>query len=343
MKKIYFLILMVCAVLSPWMAIAHNGNHGGDDAEIAMGQSLFDLTYTNDAIEATLKVDMATLISNKKNNEEIAATFSFVDKDGQLREFSTKVRSRGKFRRRVCDLPPLKLNFKKGELTNAGLKDYDKYKLVTHCLDSREGQENLLREFTAYKLYNQLTNNSFRVQLLKINYVDVLTHDETNGYAILIEETDEMADRLNGTVIKDKYGMTQAELEHENSQMHAMFQYMIGNTDWDVARLHNMKVLETGQSTGAIAVPYDFDFSGLVDAGYARPNVNVGQTAVRQRVFMGQDFDVANWASTIEHFKSKRARILMCIRKCSFLKKSAKRDMISYINSFYNHIDQGVQ
>ncbi|MEN0006688.1 MAG: hypothetical protein AAF798_21215 [Bacteroidota bacterium] len=333
MKYFSTLLLTLCLLTA---AFANNDK----DSSAPAPQSIFDLMYSETAIPASLTVNMAQVISNKKSKEETKAIFAFTDAYGASHQIATKVSVRGKFRRRVCDLPPLKLNFKKGDLAANGLKDYDKYKLVTHCLDSKEGQENLLREYTAYKLYNQLTDNSFRVQLLKMEYVDAITHDVTDGYAILIEETDEMADRLNGAVIKDRYGMDQSQLQAQNAQMHALFQYMIGNTDWSMARLHNMKVVAT--STQNIAVPYDFDFSGLVNASYARPNVNVKQTSVRQRIFMGMDYSDQTWSNTVDLFKAKQALFLSTIKNSTSLKKAAKRDMVKYINGFYDQLEQGI-
>lgn len=316
--------------------------NNGDPKDTASTESLFDLTYNDQVTKAILEVDMESLIGNKKTNEETDGIFHFTDKYGNAKTLSTKVRARGKFRRRVCDLPPLKLDFKKGELKEKGLKEYDKYKLVTHCLDSKEGKDQLLREYTAYKLYNQLTENSFRVQLLQIQYKDTASGETTDGYAILIEENDEMADRLGGTIVKDIYGMTQNELAQENGQIHALFQYMIGNTDWDIARLHNMKLIQTGNSQGRIAVPYDFDFAGLVNADYAIPNPNLKQTDIRQRIFMGQNFDTNNWGETMNLFKAKHVSMLLCIKDSPYLSKASKKDMMKFINSFYNQLETGI-
>ena len=44
------------------------------------------------------------------------ATLAFVGADGAESEWEIKIRTRGKYRRRICDQPPIKLNFDKKEL-----------------------------------------------------------------------------------------------------------------------------------------------------------------------------------------------------------------------------------
>src|SRR5690606_9238581 len=88
----------------------------------------------------------------------------------------------------------------KEKLVGENIKPHNKLKLVTHCLDDKnDGQENLLKEYLAYKLYNELTDQSYRVQLIRINYVDTKGKvSKIRRYGIIIEDTDEMAERLGG-------------------------------------------------------------------------------------------------------------------------------------------------
>ena len=106
----------------------------------------------------------------KRNTEKHPAVFSFTDQSGAVQTWNIKVNLRGKFRRTRCEnLAPLKLNFKKSELKAAGLAKFDDMKLVTHCMSSKSDAKALLqKEYLAYRLYNELTENSYRVQLLKI-------------------------------------------------------------------------------------------------------------------------------------------------------------------------------
>ena len=61
---------------------------------------------------------------------------------------------------------------------------------------------------------------------------------------------------------------------------------MIGNTDWSVPNQHNCKVLSgmnIEHSDLGTIVPYDFDYSGLVDADYAVPYEGLALESVRER------------------------------------------------------------
>ena len=73
-----------------------------------------------------------------------------------------------------------------------------------------------------------------------------------------------------------------------------VFEYLIGNTDWDAFKkaadqetcCHNLKVV--GQMAGPVfPIPYDFDFAGMVDTRYATPDPSLGMRNVRQRQYRG--------------------------------------------------------
>ena len=59
---------------------------------------------------------------------------------------------------------------------------------------------------------------------------------------------------------------------------------MIGNTDWAVPNNHNVKLIYDKERKLAppLVVPYDFDYSGLVDASYAVPNEVIGTEKVTE-------------------------------------------------------------
>ncbi|MCB9349767.1 MAG: hypothetical protein H6573_19980 [Lewinellaceae bacterium] len=64
-----------------------------------------------------------------------AATLSFLDKQGNRQEWPLDISLRGKFRRMHCkDMPPLRLDFSKKDLEEAGLAQFDDLKLVNYCM-----------------------------------------------------------------------------------------------------------------------------------------------------------------------------------------------------------------
>jgi hypothetical protein len=63
---------------------------------------------------------------------------------------------------------------------------------------------------------------------------------------------------------------------------------MIGNLDWSTVAFHNAVLIRT-EDNRYLAVPYDFDFSGVVNARYANEPVELGDRVrnVRQRLYRG--------------------------------------------------------
>ena len=83
------------------------------------------------------------------------------------------------------------------------------------------------------------------------------------------------------------------QLNKAQSALAALFQYMIGNTDFSMVAsvegedcCHN-GILLTGDSPGYYYVPYDFDFAGIVDAPYAEPNPRFKLRGVTSRLYRG--------------------------------------------------------
>ena len=290
----------------------------------------------NGVLEITLTTDLQKLMHNDAHTDYQPAFLT--DAAGQT-EYRLKVKPRGKFRRKVCDFPPLKLNFSKDRLEDAGLEGkYDKLKLVTHCTDKKlNAKDNVLREYLVYKMYNELTDNSYRVLLVKIKYVDL--HNSVRPvrrYGILIEDTDEMANRLNGEEC-ECHGLSDDLIARAPANLTAMFQYMVGNEDWDVPGLRNVKAvkLHTGSDFYNLIVPYDFDFSGVVNAEYAIPDPNLQHSTLQQRHFFGKFDTEEDFALMSGHFMNKSRDIIGLVRNFKLLPLSSRLEIANYLNEFF--------
>ena len=76
-----------------------------------------------------------------------------------------------------------------------------------------------------------------------------------------------MAERTHSILEKDaKY--SNSNLLMDEVIRVGIFEYMIGNTDWALSVLHNIKLLELPDAH-RIYVPHDFDYSGFVGTDYA--------------------------------------------------------------------------
>lgn len=172
---------------------------------------------------------------------------------------------RGNFRRQPqnCEWPPLKLKVKKRDMGSPSLGSHRKFKLVTNC----QGENYLLREYMVYKMYQKLTPHSFQVRLVNLTLRDTEgTTADTHQLGFLIESKDELAARLQFTR-EDSSGLGPQTLELREKSRLYLFQYMIGNRDWDMAMEKNIAVFH--RETQPHAIPFDFDFSGCVDVPYS--------------------------------------------------------------------------
>lgn len=330
-------MLCLCALHS---GTASNANlHAIPNASSV--KSIFDVFAQKEIIEVTLTTDLGHLIENRKKEIDQAATISYTNEAGDAVSYDIKITPRGKYRRRICDFPPLKLKFSKSALAGQGLSAHNDLKLVTHCVENRTiGNEQLLKEFLAYRLYNLLTDKSYRVQLVQITYVD--SNDKVGKekrYAFLIEDTDEMAERLGGLECDQCLNPDPAALDKGSERLMATFQYMIGNADWSLEMARNIKIVQPVAGTGTL-VPYDFDFSALVSPTYARINSNVGLNSLAERIYLGYPASDQELWSTINYLRSKRAELVSEIRNFKLLNTSKRLDMIAYLDEFFESMAQ---
>jgi hypothetical protein len=299
-------------------------------------QSIFDQMNYTEVLDITIITNLQA-IADKHSEVKHPATLSFVDAGGVLQQWEVKLSARGKFRRMRCtEIPPLKINFDKDELREAGLTKFDDLKLVNECLEDGEAaRETLLKEYLAYQLYHEITPESFRVQFLNITYTDVHTGESIVRAGFIIEDAAQLSDRIGAKKVEQERGFRAAQFNATQFQRMALFQYWIGNSDWSAIFGRNIKVLEKdGQ---LIAIPYDFDFAGMVDAPYATPNSNYGLTSVQQRAYIGFETEVKAMEESIQQLVSMRAALKKVVKNQKLLSRASRREVWKYLVTYFNH------
>lgn len=303
-------------------------------------QSIFDLLYKGDLPTITLTGDLSHLfedstLTEKGKEEYFLAEFVFQD---SLQELKMPVRlaKRGVTRKQICDFPPIKLKFFADTLEQRGFSRFNTYKIVTHCIDNQE--ELILREYLVYKIYNLITPNSFRVQLIIIHYEDSSPSmlSQTH-YALIIEEDKELADRKGGELYEDQLKTIDKD---EYAQM-VVFQYMIGNTDWNLNLGHNIKWFKKGNDGLPIPIPYDFDYCGLVNSPHAAPHPQIPIKNVRERFLQWRGKTKDELRPICDRFIADKSQITGLIEKFSVLSPTSKDEMLLYLNSFFEQVEQG--
>jgi len=298
--------------------------------------SIFDIMNHQEVLEVSMTGDFETLRTNRRTGEGQVVALAFIDAAGQQQTWNTNITLRGHYRRMRCtEMPPMKLNFKKAELKEAGLAKFDDMKLVTQCMEGDEDSKtSVLKEYLAYKLYNDLTSASFRVQLLKITYIDTNTESAIKQWGFLIEDTAQMRARIAAKKSEQQRGFSATDFHSERFYTTALFQYMIGNSDWDAMIGRNMKVVI--KDGNKLAIPYDFDFSGLVNASYALPNANYEMASIQERIYMGFEQDLEHLDATIAYFNTKKKTLKNTVKAFKVLRAKDRRAVIDYLESFFD-------
>jgi hypothetical protein len=249
------------------------------------------------------------------------------------------IQVRGHYRRSYCFIPPLKLIYNKN--STSVFKSLKSLKLVSVCNLSKSDDENLLKEYLIYKMYNLISDKSFRVRLLNLNYVDSAgKRKPINKHAFLIEDVKDLAKRIN-CVDWSKRKFNTEGTDRRQMTIVSVFQYMIANTDWSVPGNHNITLIhvKTDSVSTPYAVPHDFDFSGLVGTSYALPSDKLNIQSVKDRLYRGYPRTVAELSEVINIFNKQKENIYSLINNFSLLDDNTKKDMIDYLEEFYATIN----
>jgi len=319
-------------------------------APAAQAQSIKDpdpLFQDSTVVELLLVAPFSEIMELRSTEDSFDGQLHYTSETGIDRQFDIKIRARGRFRlqENVCPFAPLRLNFKKSETDGTLFDHQDKLKLVTHCKDNSERHEQLtLREYTAYRLLNLLTDVSFRVRLLKITYRDTdESNPERTAYGFFVEHKDRLAKRLGVDTME--YGMARVDdLQPGYMNLISVFHYLIGNTDFSPVRgsketcCHNHVLIgEPGDLF--YSVPYDFDQSGFVDANYARPDRRFKLSSVRQRLYRGRCNNNRYLDETLEKYRQQRAAIMALPGTQAGLSESTRKYLLKYLRLFYSDIE----
>lgn len=289
----------------------------------------------NGPIEIDLTFDQKKVFNDLEERKERPAQLRF-NNQGTEEVHELKINVRGKTRamKSTCKFPPLMLNFQKGKTKGTFFDGQNKLKLVTHCKNSKSYKDYVKKEYMAYRLYNVISPVSFRVRLCKINYRDSENPDNLDvHYGFLIEHIKDVGNRNGMKVFKDSI-RNQESTDKQSMDRLAMFEFMIGNLDWSVPKRHNIKMVIGGKGSLPIAVPYDFDYSGLVNIPYAVPPEGFDIPDVRTRVFRGlcreQGYD-----ETVSYYKNKQSEIMGLFDQASFLDEEDAEDMKGFLLDFF--------
>lgn len=311
---------------------------------VARAVSADPLFQDQSTLNVEISAPLGTLIRDRPEIEYLPGSFSFKDTDGKRVILDVQVRARGNFRHSNCDFPPLNLNFRRSQVEGTLLDQQNKLKMVVHCKDSLRYQQAVLREYLAYRLLNALTDLSFRVRLLQVTWVD---SDERRGRmvrnAFLIEHENRLAARIGREELDIERARISA-VEPGQLNLAAMFQYLIGNVDFSPLAggvdecCHNYALF--GNDTDSlVAIPYDFDLAGIVNAPYADPDKAQGVERVGQRVYRGYCVNNGHVTGSVAEFRKVRDELYALVEELNELEPGVRANVARYMDEFYAVID----
>ena len=322
--SVLFLVCLILAVFATGQVVA---------------APLFD---TDSVLDVTLTGPIGSLFKNKEDRTELPFE---LQADGFTHNI--KVRLRGHSRLEICAFPPLRLNFRKNPGMQTVFDGQDKLKLVTHCRNYDRGEQDLLEEFMAYRIFNVISDKSYRVRLLQINYEDSdekLDEKASPRYGFLIEPGSQLAARIGANQV-ELQGVPKQRYDREHAALVFVFQYLIANTDWGYVKAfdenaccHNGNLFEIDRQI--LFVPYDFDLAGLINAQYAFPDSSLHINKVTQRLYRGLCMDREFLKVALQRINTRRSEILLVAQNVPGISEKNIEKVTKFLNGFFKQAER---
>ena len=296
---------------------------------------------SDEILNVSLHLDLAAFAKKPSKSDTFEAEMTIHVNETDSINRSVTIKYRGISRYEICSFPPMQLNFKK-PLYSDSVK-IKKLKLVTHCQANVINDEYVVREYLVYKLFNALTDTSFRVRLLRVNYIDSKGKKKTIAkYGIFIEPTEMVVKRTNSVAVKTGT-LNQNSIIPNVMDRVAIFNYMVTNWDWSIPGQHNVEVIKPlsfNPGGLGIAIPYDFDLTGVVNADYAIPPPNLEIENIRQPIFTGICRTSEVYKEDLKIFSDSKEKLYSVVNEFSHLNQRSKKDITNFLDQFFNQLEK---
>jgi hypothetical protein len=330
-----FSIAFCCFLLKPPAQLVTENKITRESTAPSVSGGLFD---SDQILNLKLSGNIRSLFNDRGDEGDYhPLVLTYKEEDGSEMTINLRAKTRGNFRRQRanCTYPPILLNFTRKEGKPSLFDQQDKLKLVTPCA----GDNYVIREYLVYKLYNLLTPKSYRARLARVTFYDTEKKKETTFYSVLLEEDEQMAKR-NGLTLLERKNINGENTETETFLKTAVFEYMIGNTDWSVPFLHNIRIVSFDSTSVPSVVPYDFDHSGIVNAPYALPPEQLELKSTQERRFRG--YCITDWKTldeVIATYNRLKDDIYKVYTTCPLLEARYVKSTTKFLDEFYETIN----
>jgi hypothetical protein len=307
--------------------------------------------FTDDApLHLTLTGPFSKLAAGAKYSiSPYPATLALTDENRGGQAFPIQMRARGISRREeYCNFPPIELMFDKTVMHGTLFQGQKKLKLVTYCKSPPDYEQRIILEYLVYRLYNLITPASLRVRAAEVTYRETATDPGVTRFGYVIEDIHQLADRNQGDELTAaSHQVSIPQLDAHATTRAAMLEFMIANLDWEFLAsapgqtcCHNIRLLSaqgvTPERASAVKpVPYDFDFSGFVDAPYAGPPPNFPTESVTDRYFRGFCVMAAEAPSVAQEYLARRGEMKALIDNQAQLTQKFRDKADHFMDGFF--------
>jgi len=290
-------------------------------------------------LKVTLNYSKKDILTFSNDSTYLGSSLSYTASDNKQKTLKVGLRARGNYRRLNCYYLPLWFKIDKDESKGSIFEEDKKLKVVLPCLKSSQANDHVVKEFLAYKIYEVMSPYHFDTKLIYITL-----EEERDGkskdhdlLAILIQDTKNLAAAYDGKIIKrhmDPKGQDPA-----SAVRNALFQYMIGNTDYSITYRHNEKLFYIDDKI--VPIPYDFDMSGLVNASYAVVSAIQNKTLpisnVTTRLYRGFDREETIIQEIRKEYIEKENEVYRMVDSYQTYFKDPKefKELRNYLEGFY--------
>jgi hypothetical protein len=114
----------------------------------------------------------------------------------------------------------------------------------------------------------------------------------------------------------------------------SMFNFMMLNTDYSVPIMHNVVLVYNTRLSPPVPVPFDFDWSGMINIPYDSPYA-ARDTRYSGRKYKGACLSGKELKKVFAIMNSRRDELYRLYREFPYLKTDLKRRSLQELDMFY--------
>jgi hypothetical protein len=309
------------------------------------------LFNSEEVLELTMPVNFDDLCRPREAADcDYAPTvFEYRDDNGQLKTLPISIRRRDGWRAMEanCQVPTIFVRFDQEQTVGTPFEGQTTLALTSHCGKGISSEKQRTRtlpdefesyvgnEFFGYRLYNLVTDVSLKVRFVRITYAD--PEDKRRNFTrngFFAEHFESLAQRFNAELVPES-GLDLEILDLVAADEIALFNYMIGNTDWSIPDQDNIFLLRFPDGK-QVPVLFDLDMSGLVNAHYAAPAPELPITSVKQRHFQGFCRPQTQWDALFTKFSGLENEMLRMLIDSPGMGRGDRRASAAFLLDFFD-------